>query len=287
MTHREYLTLTFLGDEILLGMSQSPVSLVLDHVPYDFLPAPCGADPDVDSVLVSELASHGMHPPKQATRLAAGVPFGVAHSPAFADYQDPGTLERDVLFSSECVEEEPPPSSVAKVPKEAWSKVEQAGFNCADPITRAALDLTSKIFKNRAHGNFHGYSCVRRCYPSNGARHGFEAAVEINFAGRPCTAFYSPEEDTFWSTEPLPGERPDEITIVVYVHWDRYFWRYRNAWYYNTVLLEAGHMLGSIRILADEIGFNARVTPAFGFHPCDPWWSPFLSIRLVDSEPRH
>lgn len=88
----------------------------------------------------------------------------------------------------------------------------------------------------------------------------------------------------FWSIEFLLGEWFDEIMIVVYVYWDWYFWCYRNVWYYNMVFFEVGYMLGFIRILVDEIGFNVWVMLVFGFYLCDFWWLLFLFICFVDFE---
>jgi hypothetical protein len=274
--------LTFLGNDLTLSKSNSRNYLELVEVPVRMANILCSSnDAEIDEIRM-KLVQYGFNNDANGLRSINGVPGGVLNKPEFVDYSRPGVLEVDSLHSQACLKDESAPSCKVECPKKNF---DQLSFSqLADQFgVRASeiAEIVRFVFKNRDHGSFFGYDCVRRTYPSNGSRHGFEAALHISGGGIETLIFYDAESDIFFRT-PLSAPDPIDSTVnlLVYIHWNRHFWRYRDSWYYNTILLEAGHLLANLELLAIDKGIISTIAerPEYGIDPHHPWETPFMRV---------
>jgi hypothetical protein len=217
---------------------------------------------------------------------AAEVPLEVFQKPQFIDYGKPEAFQADVAYSQECVANAEPPSCTSAAPQQATYVVKPRELCDYGRGVANIGELVAVIFRNRHRGIFFGYRCVQRCYPSNGSRHGFEVTLKLTYQELVINAYYDPETNVYRVDAPAPAERRlVRVEMILGMHWERHFWRYRHSWYYNTVLLEVGHILASLEMLAHEYKttFSMLSEQPFGINPHDPWVCPFLILEMRSS----
>lgn len=283
MTTSENARLTFVGNTITLRASQCPISLELETLPIAMLTSNFTSR-DWVSALDAEMRAFGLVGSARLSS-AAAVPVGVFNKPDFVDYGSPSVYFFDRDHSRKSAEAEAPPNCVAVIPEGASFKVPTSQMEVYGGALYAVAAIVATVFKNREDGDFFGYSCIRRLYPSIGARHGFEVALSLSCGDELTLAYFSPVDDAFYFTL-LPGAVTSSIRLVVYVHWQRYFWRYRDSWYYNAVLLEMGHMLACLEVLSQQYGIQFQVCERvpFSINPLDVWASPLLVVDANDTK---
>jgi hypothetical protein len=222
---------------------------------------------------------------------ACGELEALQRSPTFADYSLSDVYERDLEKTKTVAMVDPMPSShlpFESCPSKNMSVAEADDF-LANFGARNVGSLLDLIFGGTPAGDFWGYPSHFRSYPSIGCRHGLEIAIAVqSHEGSHILLAYDTLEHEFkvFSTR-LIQETQFTVTLNFYVVWNRYQWRYRHAWYLRAVLLELGHMLSSIRMIAPERGVNltdfsfntksAILEPHdFGF-----WREPFCQLEVV------
>ena len=103
-------------------------------------------------------------------------------------------------------------------------------------------------------------AAVLKAVPSHGARHPIDVHLRVG-AGGPFAAgwhSYRPDDHTLtWQAEASDAPAGSVAMVLVAV-WERVQWRYRSSLAYPTVFLDAGHLTGTLQLLAPELALCLR-----------------------------
>jgi hypothetical protein len=195
----------------------------------------------------------------------------------FVDYRKPleahaQDRERMTRFASE---EAPPP---------LFHPLKGAAPVRLPAVLRTIAEAT---FLNRQEVDFLNHRVGKRGVPSHGARHPFDAFLGWRSGSRSVEAYFDPVGGRAYrlarTRNALAGSAAS-CWIRLYASYERVQWRYRHSGFYDTLLLDAGHILANISIVASSLGWRLGEveSPSTQPHEAEPLLDEvFLEIELV------
>lgn len=172
------------------------------------------------------------------------------------DYSDTEAMQRDradmQTYALHGGERLHPPQDGQKLPSARFAQEAQS-----------LLALAHHVLDAQFQQNFHAQRVDKKRVPSLGARHGI-AGFPAYWDGelqRTCYVRIMPDGTQVTARSPLAQSAQcvlPAVHFVLCVQYERYQWRYRNAWIYQCVYLDLGHILAAMQVYAARHGLPLR-----------------------------
>lgn len=166
-------------------------------------------------------------------------------------------------------------------------------LTASPPVALPAVlrEIAEVTFRNRREVEFLDHRVGKRGVPSHGARHPFDAVFAWRDGRRSVEAYFDPVGGRAHQLAPTRRSRPIGTShwIRLYAAYERVMWRYRHSGYYDTLLLDAGHILTNVAMVAASRGWEIGQTSSPEAQPAgaEPLVAEvFLEIELVPRDRR-
>lgn len=144
-------------------------------------------------------------------------------------------------------------------------------------------DIAEWTFRNHFTSKFLNHEVGKRGVPSHGARQPFDAIFSYRAGGKRVDAYFDPQTGRAHAIAQPKGaraERGNAQTIQLFACYERVQWRYRHSGYYDTLLLDAGHIIGNVFRMAAAHGWRVSRCSEPQLQPSA--WKPFVNEAFVE-----
>ncbi len=219
----------------------------------------------------------------------------LVHNYPFGDYDIPQTIDEENSLMDKYAKSYEPPSSYFERPGTSYALPDVSEHN------KQSKDFSEDLAKilHYTFGSFgllkgrHG-KFFHKTSPSGGSRHPSEAIVVLNIGLNDIPAgVYSYDflKKSLIDSESVEmKERITEqfkhckVAIIVRSCVERPMWRYRDPRSYRPVIIDAGHIVETAKLLVEDFGYNSCVSsPCFIADSKGDWLKePFLTAIAID-----